>query len=219
MIYGLTVNNEIKKTVITTKDSPMSQIYHIELKSSVSERLDLSDEVVHKLNLTPILDQESMLNILKSILISDGYEEVKSNPQQLTKLNERQEQVTFDLEKLEVKVALSESKTLSASVSVRESYDTDFDTNTNAQARAQKKLEKEKDIAKAKLKSELGLKQKEMTQKLNENLALQQREFNQLRQQVYAESIKQKAGQMGEVMEVNESTVDGQYELVIKVEC
>lgn len=218
-MYGLAKNNETNKTVIITKDSPMSQIYHIELKSSVSERLDLSDEVTHKLNLTPILDQESMLTILKSVLVANGFQESKTNPQQLTKLNGRQEQVTFDLEKLEVKVALSESKTLNASVSVRESYDTDFDTNSDARARAQQNLKKEEDLAKSKLKSELGLKQKELTQKLNDNLALQQREFNQIMQQVYAESIKQKAGQMGEVMEINESTVDGQYELVIKVEC
>lgn len=197
----------------------MSQIYHVELKSSVSERLDLSDEVIHKINLTPILDQESMLAILKSVLISDGFQESKTNPQQLTKLNERQEQVTFDLEKLEIKVALSESKTLSASVSVRESYDTDFDTNSKARSRAQQNLAKEEELAKSRLKTELSLKQKKLTQKLNDNIALQQREFNQLMQQVYAESIKQKAGQMGEVMEVNESTIDGQYELVIKVEC
>ncbi len=197
----------------------MSQIYHIQLKSSVSEHCDLSDEVVHKLNLTPILEQEAMLNILKSVLLADDYTESKSNPNQLTKVNERDEQVTFDLEALEIKVAVSESQTLSTTIEVRQSYDTDFDTRSNAQAQAQQKLEAEKSLAQAKLKSEMSSKQQKLTQKLNDNLALQQREFNQLMQQVYAESIKQKAGQMGEVMEVNESTVDGQYELVIKVEC
>jgi len=42
--------------------------------------------------------------------------------------------------------------------------------------------------------------------------------LNEILQEVYAESLKRKAGQMGDILEVSESTSeDGNYELVIRV--
>ena len=43
----------------------MSQLYHIQLKASVSETYDLSDKTVHQLDLTEILPEDEMKDILK----------------------------------------------------------------------------------------------------------------------------------------------------------
>ena len=44
------------------------------------------------------------------------------------------------------------------------------------------------------------------------------RQLNEILQQVYAESLKRKAAQLGDIMNIQESTHDGEYELVIHIE-
>ena len=197
----------------------MSQIYHIELKSSVSETVNLSDHIIHKLNMTPILDQESMLEILVSVLLADGFAQNKSHERQFTEMNQRHEQVTFDLDRLEIKVELSEVKEVHTTVVAHHSYDKDFTNQDQALVQAQKKLKANEKLAHENLLEQAEKKQQKLTQKLNDNLAVQQLEFNEIMKQVYAESVKRKARQLGDVMEVSESTENGQYELVIKIEC
>ena len=196
----------------------MSQIYHVELKSSVSERFDLSDCVTHKLNLTPIIDLSEMLDLLELELIERGFERVEGETRSFKRENERGEQVTFDLDQHEVRVSLSEREELSVEVTAREHYDLDFVSRREGERRTQAKLDEQRDSVRSQLDEMAERRQRARTERLSESVEAQRRELNEVLRGVYAESVKRKARQLGDVMEVNESMVDGQYELVIKIE-
>ena len=60
--------------------------------------------------------------------------------------------------------------------------------------------------------------QQEVARRLEESESARLRQLNELVQQVYSESLKKKAAQLGDIVEVTESTSeDGNYELVIRV--
>jgi hypothetical protein len=196
----------------------MSQIYRVELKDSLSESFDLSDSVKHTLNLTPIIELSEMLDLLEAILEERGFKRVEGEVRRLTRENTRGEQVTFDLEQQEVIVSLSEREELSVEVVAGGHYDEDFVSRSEGEQRTRLKLDEQKSEAHATLEAHAERRQRALTQKLSESVDDQRRELNEILRGVYAESVKRKAAQLGEVMEISESTDNGQYELVIKIE-
>ena len=57
----------------------------------------------------------------------------------------------------------------------------------------------------------------ELIEALESSDADRQRDLNQILQQVYGIALKEKAGQMGEILEVQESQSDDNYELTIRI--
>ena len=196
----------------------MSQMYHVELRESVSESFELSDSVKHTLNLTPIIELDEMLDLLEAILEEQGFERVEGATRSFSRENERGEQVTFDLEQREVIVSLNEREEISVEVIAKGRYDEDFVDRREAERRTRAKIDAKSDQTRARLEQHAERRQEALTRRLSESVDAQRREFNELLRGVYAESVKRKAAQLGEVMEINESTADGQYELVIKIE-
>jgi len=194
----------------------MSQVYHVKLKESVSETFSVSDHVKHKLCLTPILPEGEMLELLKQQLLDAGYTEEAGA---LTLENERGEHVSVDLEALEATVTLSRSREVKEELTATASYENDRGPGREAaEQRAADELAKKLSDHKVKGERVTQALTQDVINALSEHREAQQAELNQVLQRVYTESLKRKASQLGDVLEVTESTVDGQYELVIKIE-
>ena len=194
----------------------MSQVYHVKLKESVSETFSVSDHVKHKLCLTPILPEGEMLELLKQQLLDAGYTEEAGA---LTLENERGEHVSVDLEALEATVTLSRSREVKEELTATASYENDRGPGREAaEQRAADELAKKLSDHKVKGERVTQALAQDVINRLSEHRETQQAELNQVLQRVYTESLKRKASQLGDVLEVTESTVDGQYELVIKIE-
>lgn len=189
----------------------MSQLYHIQLKASVSETYDLSDKTVHQLDLTEILPEDEMKDILKGRLQERGYEE--KEPGIWSKQQEGGVEVNINLENMELSAHIKEEKELETEVAVRGSgY-----SRENARNEARNQLSHAQDSAKEKLDAEGQKLQRQLTKQLEEGEQERLREVNEILQEVYAESLKRRAGQLGEIMEIHESKEQGQYELTIHV--
>jgi len=194
----------------------MSQVYHVKLKESVSETFSVSDHVKHKLCLTPILPEGEMLELLKQQLLDAGYTEEAGA---LTLENERGAHVSVDLEALEATVTLSRSREVKEELTATASYENDRGPGREAaEQRAADELAKKLSDHKVKGERVTQALTQDVINALSEHREAQQAELNQVLQRVYTESLKRKASQLGDVLEVTESTVDGQYELVIKIE-
>lgn len=191
----------------------MSQLYKIQLKTSVSESFTLNDAIVHRLDLTSILPQEEMVDILKGVLTQEGFVEQEDGT--YTAQGADGEVIVFDLDELHVSAQLEEEKSLQTDVVVQGQA---WDSRSEARHNAQAQLRDAKDAAKSQLETESKKLQKELSQKLADGESARVRQMNEILQQVYAESLKRKAGQLGDIMGIKESTHEGQYELVIHIE-
>lgn len=191
----------------------MSQLYRIQLKTSVSETFSLSDQIVHRLELTSILGEEEMLDILKQVLDTEGFEEQEDGT--YTKQGNNDETITFDLENMEVSASLEQEKSLATEATASGQA---WDDRRAARKDAQQRLADARDAARSQLETQSKELQKELSKTLEKGESERMRKINEILQQVYAESLKRKARQLGDVMEVSESTNQGQYELVIHIE-
>lgn len=190
----------------------MSQLYHVEVKSSVKENFSLSDRLVRPIALTPILSEEEMRDIMATILQRRGFQETA--PGKWTTQGDHGETIVYDLEKMEMQTFLEEEKSLQTDVSVVGSA---YDSKKRAKEVANKRLQTEEALARDRLQHEADQIQKQITQTLLDTEQDRLQQAHQILQEVYAESLKRKAGQLGEVTSIHEGTDQGQYELVIRI--
>lgn len=190
----------------------MSQVYHVEVKSSVKERFSLSDRLVRPIALTPILSESEMRDIMATILQQRGFQETA--PNQWTAQGNQGETIIYDLEKMEMQATLEQEKILQTDVQAKGSA---YDKKSNAKENARQALLLEEAKARDNLKREAETIQRQLTQNLLDTEQERLHSAHQILQEVYAESLKRKARQLGEVMDIRESTSQGQYELVIRV--
>ncbi len=190
----------------------MSQIYHVEVKSSVKEHFSLSDRLVRPIALTPILSETEMREIMVAILQQRGFKETA--PNQWTAQGTQGETIVYDLDKMEMQASLEQEKALQTDVQVKGSA---YDSKKKAKENAQEALILAEMQARENLKKEADAVQQKLTQKLLDTEQERLQTAHQILQEVYAESLKRKARQLGDVMDIRESTSQGQYELVIRV--
>lgn len=194
------------------KEPSVSQVYHVEVKSSVKERFSLSDRLVRPIALTPILSESEMRDIMATVLQQRGFQETA--PNQWTAQGNQGETITYDLEKMEMQASLEQEKILKTDV---QATGYAYDRKSNAQENARQALLLEEAKARDNLKREAETIQRQITQSLLDAEQERLQNAHQILQEVYAESLKRKARQLGEVLDIRESTSQGQYELVIRV--
>lgn len=191
----------------------MSQLYHIQLKASVSETYDLSDKIVHKLEMTEILPKEEMVELLKQQLQERGFAETEPNI--WTKQGDDGEHISLNLDTMELSTEIEQQKELSTEVEVTGRA---WDSKSAARKDAQSQLQNAQENARDQLDSQRQKLQRELTEDLEKGETRRLREVNEILQQVYADSLKRKARQLGDIMEIHEGTsAQGEYELVIRV--
>ncbi len=189
----------------------MSETYRIELRESVSCRISAEDRSVLEIELVPILPIEDMLQLLRHALSARGYE--AQGDHQLRRTGDHGEEIVVDLETMEVTTCLAREEVVERTAEVEGGGM----SQSEAEAAARHNLEEEKRRVLQGIEAREQPLQRLLTKQLEAGEEARRLELNEALQQVYADSLKQKAEQLGEVLEVHESTVDGQYELVIKI--
>jgi hypothetical protein len=194
------------------EESEMSRVYQVEVKSSVSESFTLSDTLVRPLSLTPILSQEEMGEIMASILEKRGFQEVSAGRWQTQ--GAAGEEIVFDLEKMEMQASLSTEKSLSAEATAK---GVAYDKQETAQENALVNLQREEERIRVGMQKIAESERGKVAQKLLDSEAERLKIAHQILQETYAESLKRKAQQLGEVMDIRETSSQDQYDLVIRI--
>jgi hypothetical protein len=194
----------------------LSQLYRVTVRSSVSEVLRATDEVCYPLEWAALVDTEATAEILREALLGRGYRPDPENGRRLIGTGPAGEEVVFDLDAMQVTARLEDTRELQATAEASGEAE---DSQRQAEAEARRNLSVQEARARQRL-SERGAElQEDLTRRLVESEDARRRHLHEIVQQVYAESLKQKARQMGDVVELREGTgADGQYELTITVE-
>ncbi|MFT5685405.1 MAG: hypothetical protein ACI8RZ_006356 [Myxococcota bacterium] len=189
----------------------MSQSYHCQLQESVKVNVSFGDTVTHSLNLTEILPKEEMVALLREQLIELGFTQ---DGDRLT-LTSDGTTTEVDLDAMEATVSRSGEKQLSATAtSTGRSY-----TRSAAKRSAEQGLSAAVANTRQQLKAEQSRIQREETAAVERTDAEVKEVLHLALQQVYTESLKRKASQLGDVLSIQESTTaDGEYELIIQIE-
>ena len=128
--------------------------------------------------------------------------------------------ITVDLQKMEVTAELESEHEFSEEIHGTGWYDVDFgpDGKEEAAKHAEAELERQREGAEKAADALAERKQRELTKQLEDSDAGRMRLLNEVTQRVYAEALKKKAHQLGDVVSVQESTSpQGEYQLTIKV--
>jgi len=190
----------------------MSQVYQIRLASNVTQTLRATDRMRHRVELTDILDEKQMKDLLREVLKEEGWTEGEGG-KTFTKEGPNGEKLVWDLEKDEVSATVEREREVSTDVAA-----TGYGESQNeARADAQRALERQRARAEGHFaESEQALEQ-EITEALEASESDRLRDLNGVLQRVYSEALKRKAQQLGTVMSVQESQNGDDYELVIHI--
>ncbi len=193
----------------------MSQCYHIELKSAVVRTVKGEDSVSYPIELTDILPADEMKDLLRQQLKDTGWEAQNSEETIFVTEGPGGESLTLDLETMEVTASITTEREVVAEALVQGRGE----SHQQAQQNAAHQLQEEESMLGDKIEDQGNRElQDEVTSRLAESEADRQRLINEVLQGVYSESLKRKAGQLGDIMEISESTgEDGNYELTIRV--
>lgn len=192
----------------------MSKLYHIQLKSQVSRHIDATGSLSYPLELATILPEADMQGLFEQALLDQGWE--KQPDGTLTTVGPAGELLTADLENKTVQALLGVEKEVLKEVEVNEQVDAL--NHADAQHQGRHLLEN----ARQKVDAELAALDEKLRQQVQQQLldseSQRLRLLHEAVQQTYAEALKQKAAQLGDITSIHESTGEnGNYELVIKV--
>lgn len=189
----------------------MSQIYQVQLTSSLVRTVHASDEMRHRVEITPILNEESMQDLLREALEEEGWNEEEDGT--WTKEGPRGETLIWDVEGAEVRALVEVEKEVGAELAATGFGESDEQARADAERSLRRQEQRvESDIAETRTQLE-----KNIGSDLEEGEAERRRELNRVIQRVYGESLKRKAEELGTVMSVEESEEGDDYELVIRV--
>lgn len=195
----------------------MSQCYRVQLKESVSRVVKGEDSISYPIELTQILPADEMFELLKQELKEKGWQAEDDSETIFVTEGSGGEKLSIDLETMELTASIvteREVKTVAEVESASEHSD------AHAQQQAKQALAQEVSMRGDQI-EDAGNKelQDEVTEQLAESESDRQRQINEILQKVYSESLKKKAHELGDVMEVAESTSDdGEYELTIRIQ-
>ena len=188
----------------------MSQSYHCQLQESVTVDISLGDTVTHRLNLTEILPLEEMKSLLRQQLREHGFSE---DGERFTHTAEVT--TVVDLDAMEVTLTRRSEKQLATTAAATgRGY-----SQAAARDSAPRELSAAVRQAQQHLESEGARLQREETAAVEAADMEMKARLHAVLQQVYTESLKRKARQLGDVRSVHESTsASGEYELIIQIE-
>lgn len=189
----------------------MSQIYKVQLSNSIVRTIHASDEMRHRVELTPILDEAAMRELLKRALLAEGWQETEDG--KLTRQGPSGETLIWDLETNEVVAGVEVEKEVAAEVSATGWGESD----ASARRDAQRSINRQTARAEAEIDETRTSAQREVGKLLEAGEQERQEVLNRVLQRVYADALKRKAQQLGTVVSVDENDTGDDYELVIKI--
>ncbi len=195
----------------------MSQSYVIRVSASVQEKVSAKDKRTKSLVLTEIVPAEEQREILRERLKEKGWEEVEGSDGQQLERKRGEVVETLDLDTLTVEATAELERTLERSRTITVRGDRDFEAEEERRAKEKQALERSIAISDSEREEARSGMQREIAEALEATDAERDAELNEVVREVYAESLKRKAGRMGQVTEISESRQGGEYELVIKI--
>jgi len=191
----------------------MSRAYWVKLASSVSTTIDASDKAIHKIDIEAVVPQGEMGELLEHALEQSGWTRSEDNGREFHKTMEDGVELTWNLDTNTVEAAATEQRQVVREVEVQgRGYDQNI-----ARSDAERQLAKREKAAQQEASIEEERLQREITDRLGSNEKDRVREINEVLQKTYAEAVKRKAGRLGNVTSVSESTQDGEYQLTIVI--
>ena len=198
------------------QSSVMSQCYRVQLKASVSRTVEAGDSISYPLELTELLPAPEMKELLEDALQRQGWSQDAAQPGVYHRRGPSGEDLILDLETMTLTARIQRQSEVSTEVEASGAAD----SQSHAERVAREALRTLQDAVGDQI-AEAGARslQREVREALAAGEEARRSELHDLFQQVYAGALKRKAGQLGTVMEVHESTnAEGNYELTIRVE-
>ena len=191
----------------------MSQCYRVQLQASISRTVEAEDSVSYPLELTALLPEPEMRDLLASALAQQGW---TADGRIFRRTGPSGEALELDLDTMTLTARLARQSEVVTDVEAVGRAE----SQTHAEQEARRLLQERGEAAGQGI-AEAGKRtlQREVSAALAAGEDARRAELHGVLQQVYAEALKRKAGQLGNVMEVLEGTdADGNYELSIRVE-
>lgn len=190
----------------------MSRAYRIKVKESLRRVLRASDHVSTELELLEILPAEQMAELLTAELTRRGFQAqgknlVRRDQGTVVEIDPAKSTVTVKAES-EEKVELEAERSVVA--------DSDWGTKLTREARAAAEEGLRQDLEKAAARKTAQL-QKQVTERLEGQLADLRKELDQAVNRVTAEALKRKAAQLGQIKQMTEDPQTGSLTIVLEV--
>ena len=190
----------------------MSQCYRIRLREAIRDTVRAADRTTHRIELTDLLPQDAMRGLLRRALERRGFRE--DDDGLLRRRDADGVVISADLGALEVSTEVDAAEDVSLVVDAAGTGE----SRGAARADAREQLEAERRRARQGIADREQALQRRVTQVLEDGEPARLRELNQALQEVYADALKRKAAELGEVLSVEEGTdAQGRYELTITV--
>ena len=195
----------------------MSQTYVIKVSASVQETVSAKDKRKKKIVLTGIVPEDEQKEILQDQLEQRGWEEEEGSDGKRWRRQRGDVTETLDLDDMSVEAEVGQEKTLERNRTIVVRGDRDFDDVEERRKKEQRELQDSIAITEQEKQQAEKVMQREIAQKLDDTEDERNKELNEIVRDVYAESLKRKAGRLGSVTEISEGQEGEDYELVIRI--
>jgi hypothetical protein len=190
----------------------MSMTYTCQLSETVTRGFTAENEMKHRIELTEILDEESMKDLLRKALQKEGWDELEDGTFQTS--GDNGETLIWDVDEGEVTARLEEEGQVSRTISVT---GTAYDHESRAKEHAQQLLEGQRHTVSAEAEDVRVDVEAEMERKLQENEEARKEKLNAAIREAYGSALRQKASGLGTIVSEKENDTDSQYDLTIRV--
>ncbi len=194
----------------------VSQTYEITVSASVRVEVRAGDRQRKRLVLTEIVPQDEQREILRERALARGWEADPSDAQVLVRKQGDVEE-RLDLRELAVEAQVERQETVVRERTIVVRGDLDREAPEARRKREREQLERQLAPTDGERAEAERILQREIAARLEETEEARDRELNELVREVYAEGLKRKAGQLGQVTEVREGQAGDDYELVIRI--
>jgi hypothetical protein len=191
----------------------MSQVYQVRLTGNVTQTVRASDNMRHRVELTDILTEPEMHDLLVTTLRERGWRDVHGDGKRFEHDGPSGEHLVWDLSDGHVTATIERERHVEVEIAAQ-GYG---ESNDQAQKSAQAALEQQRSRAQG----QLSVSEQEMTREVSAELEASEqarvRHINEVLQRVYTDALKRKAQQLGTVVSVHEQRSGDDFELVIHI--
>lgn len=188
----------------------MSRIYRVKLSETSRRTIRVEDGVRTHLQILDVLPRPQIAGLLREALKEKGFAEEEGGD--LLRVDADGVEVRVDCEAGQVDVRLARDQAVERSTTQEVALDTDWGEAGKERAREQlrRKLDSEIDAEEEKLRSEV-------TRKLEGKIADLRVELDTITNRVVADALKIRAGQLGQIIEVDDRLEEGSVTIKVKL--
>lgn len=202
----------------------MSYPFRVTVSKSIEEVVSTADRIVKKVTLRPVLGDADMKDLLADALEKHGWKP-SATPGVYEKEGPEGVHETFDLESMTHTTVAEVSGKIERTETVEAHGDMDFEGRgvsvEEARERLRRKTEQELEKRIRISDEEREARRRELevhaADALSAGAGERAREWNEIERDVYAEALKEKAKQLGSIVDVQESENGGNFSMTITI--